>query len=185
MVRSYNTNCSYIKSKNENELLTCRVLTNSGLVIAIYIAPVATKLPEQVDSVRAIVGAGLEGDRYCSGQGTWSHWPGGGRQITLIEEEVLAALEKSPGLTGAQARRNIVTSGVRLDELIGFEFRVGEVVLTGLRQCEPCAHLENLTSRGVAAALEGRGGLRADIVRGGVIRPGDKIVVSDKVAALV
>ena len=149
--------------------------TNSPRVSAIYITPVAEGLPQPVNTVRAIAGEGLEGDRYCSGQGTWSHWPGGGRQVTLIEEEVLAVLEESLGITGAQARRNIVTQGVRLNDLVGLDFRVGEVVMKGVRLCEPCAHLETLSVRGAASLLDRCGGLRADILQGGIISVGDNL----------
>lgn len=150
--------------------------SSSAEVKAIYLSPVATKLPALVKQVTAVSGEGLKGDRYCTGQGTWSHWPGGGRQVTLIETEVVTEVEQSHGVSAAQMRRNIVVQGLRLNQLVGFEFRVGEVVLAGVRLCEPCAHLERLTTQGVMAVLEGRGGLRADIVEGGVIRQGDRIV---------
>jgi MOSC domain-containing protein YiiM len=145
----------------------------TACVSAIYISPVATRLPEPISEVRAVSGAGLEGDRYCSGEGTWSHWPGGGRQITLIESEVVAALEQSIGISAAQTRRNIVTRGVRLNDLVGLDFTIGEVLMRGVRLCEPCAHLEKLTVRGAALALDNCGGLRADILRGGIIRLGN------------
>ena len=79
---------------------------NSSRVSAIYITPVAEGLPQPVDTIRAIVGEGLEGDRYCTGQGTWSHWPGGGRQVTLIEAEVVSVLEESLGITGAKTTKS-------------------------------------------------------------------------------
>ncbi|OUS12501.1 hypothetical protein A9Q89_06360 [Gammaproteobacteria bacterium 53_120_T64] len=123
--------------------------------------------------VTALVGRGLEGDRYCYRRGSFSHWPGQGRDVTLIEAEVLAALAASCAITGAQARRNIVTRGLEMNALVGRFLRLGEVVLYGVRRCEPCPHLEQLTRPGVMAALVGRGGLRADIVEGGVIRVGD------------
>lgn len=169
-------------------------ITKAAHVSAIYISPVATQLPEAVDQVRAIAGAGLEGDRYCaessadadvdgdgdssdgaSGRGTWSRWPGGGRQVTLIEAEVLAELEATLGVTGAETRRNIVTSGVKLNDLVGVDFTVGEVMMRGVRLCEPCAHIEKLTVRGVALALDNCGGLRADILQGGIVFKGDKL----------
>ena len=150
-------------------------MTDSARVEAIFITPVAGTLPNSVEAVRAIAGEGLEGDRYCTGEGTWSHWPGGGRQVTLIEAEVLAVLEESLGITGAQARRNIVTQGVRLNDLVGLDFKIGAVVMAGIRLCEPCTHLEKLTVRGAASFLDGCGGLRADILLGGTIHTGDKL----------
>jgi MOSC domain-containing protein YiiM len=127
--------------------------------------------------VRAIAGTGLQGDRYSSGEGTWSQWPGDGRQVTLIESEVIVELEQSMAINAAQMRRNIVTYGAKLNELIGIEFTIGEVVFKGVRQCEPCSHIEKLTVRGLAAALDNRGGLRADILVGGCLRVGDNLVL--------
>ena len=69
-----------------------------------------------------------------------------------------------------------MTEGVDLDALIGKTFAVGDVVLVGVRDCPPCAYLEGLTRPGVRAALEGRGGLRAEVVRDGIVRVGDEIV---------
>lgn len=149
----------------------------TACVATIYTCPVAAGLPVMVSKVRAVAGAGLVGDRYYEGQGTWSHWPGGGRQVTLIEEEVIASLEHvlATVVTGAQTRRNIVTRNVRLNDWVGFDFAIGEVVMRGVRLCEPCAHLEQHSHRGIAAALQRRGGLRADILRGGVIHQGDRL----------
>ncbi len=154
-------------------------ITDLACVTMIYVTPTAASLPESVNVVRAITGKGLEGDRYCSGQGSWSHWPGNGRQITLIESEVIGELEQLLGISGAQIRRNIVTRGARLNDLVGIDFTIGEVLLKGVRLCEPCAHLEQLTVRGLAAALNNKGGLRADIIRGGIIRQGDALRLVD------
>ncbi len=149
----------------------------TACVAAIYISPLAAGLPVLVSEVSAVAGAGLVGDRYYEGQGTWSHWPGGGRQVTLIEEEVIASLRQAlmAPVTGAQTRRNIVTRHVELNAWVGLDFAVGEVVMRGVRLCEPCAHLEQHSHRGIAAALQHRGGLRADILHGGVIRQGDML----------
>jgi MOSC domain-containing protein YiiM len=129
----------------------------------------------QVDSVRAVAGKGLEGDRYANGAGTYSGQPGTGRQVTLIEAEAIESLarEYDVELDPAESRRNIVTRGLPLNHLVGREFRVGEVTLRGMRLCEPCGHLEKLTRPGVRRGLVHRGGLRADIVDGGVIHVAD------------
>jgi MOSC domain-containing protein YiiM len=97
--------------------------------------------------------------------------------VTLVEAEALEAVLAETGidLTGGRARRNLVTRGVRLADLNGRTFRVGEVVLRGTRLCAPCEFLERLTEPGVFAALKGRGGLRAEILQGGLIRAGDSI----------
>jgi MOSC domain-containing protein YiiM len=97
--------------------------------------------------------------------------------VTLIESEALDAVRREYGveISAAESRRNILTEGVALNHLVGREFRIGEVRLRGVRLCEPCNHLEGLTRPGVREALVHRGGLRADVLTDGVIRPGDRV----------
>ena len=130
-----------------------------------------------VAEVGAVPGRGLEGDRYSEGSGTWSNHPGPGKEVTLIEIEAIEAMKREAeiDLAPQSARRNLVTRGVPLNHLVGLEFRVGEVVLRGIRLCEPCSYLEGITQQGIKAALAHRGGLRAVIVRGGVVRTGDTV----------
>ena len=69
-----------------------------------------------------------------------------------------------------------MTRGIRLNELVGKRFRVGDVECLGQRLCEPCRHLERLTEDGMLRALAGRGGLRADVVSGGEVAVADPLV---------
>ncbi|MDO8612924.1 MAG: MOSC domain-containing protein [Dehalococcoidia bacterium] len=150
-----------------------------GSVHSIHIAAMASEPTVPVEEVSAVAGQGLEGDRYFTGDGTYSKTPGSGRQVTLIEYETIEALERDyqTRIEPGQARRNIVTRGVALNHLVGREFSAGEVVLRGLRLNEPCNHLAGLTDEKVKQGLVHRGGLRADIVSGGVIRVGDEVRV--------
>ena len=150
----------------------------SGHIAFIQIAPAASEGLVSIGEVEVVAGKGLVGDRYFKGIGTYSNKPGGGREITLIERESLDAMKRDLKieLGPIQSRRNIVTIGAPLNHLVGRQFRLGrDVVLQGVRLCEPCEHLESLTSRGVNDGLVHRGGLRADIVRGGKIKVGDAI----------
>ncbi len=148
-----------------------------GTVISIHIAAVAGAPAWSVDKVRAVAGKGLEGDRYFHGVGTYSNNPGLGREVTLIEVEAIEGLKRDSGVEIAleDSRRNIVTRGIPLNQLVGRDFRVGEVALRGIRLCEPCSHLEKLTQKGVQSGLIHRGGLRADILTGGMICIGDTV----------
>jgi MOSC domain-containing protein YiiM len=130
-----------------------------------------------VREARAVEGMGLEGDRYFDGRGHWSNHPGSGRELTLVEIEVIEALKREAeiGLAPEAARRNLVTRGVPLNHLVGRKFRVGEVVLQGVRLCEPCQYLEGITQAGLKAGLTHRGGLRASVVKGGVLHTGDSV----------
>lgn len=153
----------------------------AGRVEAIFIAPQAGAPMRPLEEVRAIAGHGLEGDRYALGQGTFSIDGGRGNELTLIAGEVLDALALPDGrpLSGAEARRNVVTRGLDLNPLVGRRFRIGELELIGRRRCEPCAHLQRLTRPGVLRALVHRGGLRADLLNTGTLRVGDAIAASE------
>jgi len=121
-----------------------------------------------VDSVTALAGKGLVGDRHFS-EDAW------GMALTLIQAEALADV----GLSGAPSRRQVVVRGVGLNDLVGRRFRVGDVECVGVELCEPCAHLQGLTRPGIIKDLLHRGGLRADILSDGQIRVGDAVVVQD------
>lgn len=151
-----------------------------GKLLAIYITKSAALPMQEVHQVRAQAGAGLEGDRYFSQQGTFSKPDHPDREVTLIEVEAIQALKVEEGieLGPGDARRNLVTQDVPLNHLVGKKFLVGEVLLKGIRLCEPCGHLAKLTRPEVSPALIHRGGLRAQILSGGVIQPGDPITLA-------
>ncbi len=153
---------------------------SQGKVISIHIAAAAAAPIKSVAAVVALAGRGLEGDRYAAKLGTFSKDPGSGRDVTLIESEAIEALKRDyqVELGASESRRNIVTQGISLNHLVDKEFRVGEVVLRGTRLCEPCAHMEKLTIKGALRGLIHRGGLRAEIVKGGTIRVGDSVIVA-------
>jgi hypothetical protein len=143
-----------------------------GRVEAILTAPGAEGPLTRVDRVEAVAGRGLDGDRYFDGRGTFSG-PGHGYELTLVEAEVLDSID----LPWEQARRNIVTRGIALNALVGRRFTVGAVECVGRRLAEPCSHLEQLARPGLLRPLVHRGGLRADILRGGPISAGDRVAV--------
>lgn len=148
-----------------------------GKVVSIHIALTAGAPMKAVNEARAVPGKGLEGDRYFAESGTYSNDPGLGRDVTLIEIEAVEALKRDHGveLFPKDSRRNVVTRGAALNHLVGRDFKVGEVVLRGVRLCEPCSHLEKLSHKGVMRGLIHRGGLRAEILIGGIIRVGDTV----------
>lgn len=146
-----------------------------GRVEAVYIAEESTAETEPVQRVTAVARRGLEGDRHFDKRAR----KGGaaGKDLTLIEAEAIEGLVEDTGieLGIGKARRNVVTRGVRLDDLIGRRFTVGGVECLGVEPNDPCKHLESLTQPGVLRGLVGRGGLRADIVVGGEIAVGDRV----------
>lgn len=144
-----------------------------ALVEAIFVGSHKNKPMGRVDEATARAGLGLEGDRYYRAGGNEPD-----REITLIEAEAIEALNAGGvALDPSESRRNVVTRGVSLNDLIGREFTIGAVRLEGIRPCDPCGHLEKLTRPGVRVGLDHRGGLRARIIKGGSIRVGDSVIV--------
>lgn len=133
---------------------------------------------QAVAEATAVIGKGLEGDRYFRQVGTYSDKPGPHREVTLIALEALEAIRGETGiaLAPAKSRRNVVTRGVPLNDLVGQTFLLGRVRVHGVRLCPPCMHLESLTGLpGVMKALVDRGGLRVQVLTDGPIRVGDPI----------
>jgi MOSC domain-containing protein YiiM len=146
----------------------------SGHVEAIFVASERGELPAPVERVRAHAGCGLEGNRYF--------WEDGdappGRGVTLIAAEAMDAVagEGDVSIEPAATRRNVLTRGIDVNDLVGKRFRIGDVECEGVELCEPCVHLESMTKPGVIKALAHRGGLNADILSDGNITVGDPVV---------
>lgn len=150
-----------------------------GTVEAIFIGGVAQGPMRSVEQAEAEAGVGLEGDRYAAKTGSFSKNETPGRALTLIESEAIDAARRDYGmeLDSGDTRRNVVTRGVALNHLVGKEFAIGSVRLLGIKLNEPCDHLEKVSGRGgIRRALTHRGGLRADILAGGTIKVGDRVV---------
>jgi MOSC domain-containing protein YiiM len=145
-----------------------------GKVEAIFVSPEKGKLPQPVERVRAGAGQGLEGNRY--------YWPNGdapaGRAVTLIAAEAVEAVIAEGDVTvePAATRRNVLTRGIDVNELVGKRFRIGDVECQGVELCEPCTTLQSMTQPGVIKAFVHRCGLNADILSDGEISVGDSVV---------
>jgi MOSC domain-containing protein YiiM len=148
----------------------------TGRVEAIFICAEASAPMQPRAEAQAVPGAGLVGDRYNLGVGFYSDRPrpDGGRELTLISVEMLDDLFATSGirLEPVESRRNLLTSGIGLNELIGRRFAIGDVLCEGIDYCTPCEHLVELTGKPVLKPLVDRGGLRARIITGGTITVG-------------
>src|SRR5437879_39610 len=131
-----------------------------GHVEGIYLAPESEAPTAPVERVLVVAGRGAEGDRKYRPDGEPPAEPGTGRDLTLIEAEAVEALAAETGIVlgPGEARRNVVTRGVDLNDLVGKPFRVGAVRCVGVEPCHPCRHMERLTKPGVLRGLAGRGG---------------------------
>ena len=147
-----------------------------GQVEAIFVTSEHGELPVPVERVQAHAGRGLEGNRY--------YWAAGdappGRAVTLVAAEAMDAVasEGEVSIEPAATRRNVLTRGIDVNELVGKRFRIGDVECEGVELCEPCAHLESMTQPGAIKALVHRAGLNADILNDGEIRVGDRVALA-------
>ncbi len=150
-----------------------------GQVVSIFITPEAAGEMVSVPQVRAFADRGLEGDRFL--RDSWAALNRPDKAVSLIEAETLeiAAAELGVDSLAQMSRRNIVTRGIALVELLDREFNVGSVRLRGLRLFEPCGHLVKLSGiPGIFKALEHRSGLKAAIVSDGMVRVDDPVALA-------
>ena len=132
-----------------------------------------------VAEVDAVPISGLIGDRYVGGSGK--------RAITLIQAEhlpAIAALSGHAQVDPALLRRNLVIAGIPLIALRERRFRIGDVLLEGTGECDPCSRMEAALGPGGYNAMRGHGGLTARVIEGGCLRLGDSVMVERDAQAL-
>jgi len=147
------------------------------MIEALFIAKEFKAAQEQVESIELVQDKGIVGDRNFD----QANWPG--QNLTLIEREEIEAFNETfqQNISLSDTRRNIITKGVRLNELVGKVFQIGDVKLKGVELCEPCATLggalenETIKSADVIKAFVHKGGLRADVLSDGCIEVGMSI----------
>jgi MOSC domain-containing protein YiiM len=148
----------------------------TGKVVGIYISPERGRPTMSVEQIYVMPGKGIRGDRYFRQTEKGEIHSKSGQEITLIEMEAIESLvSEGIQVTPSETRRNIITVGVPLNDLVGWSFMVGDVQLKGVRLCEPCNYLANLTDPRILPALAHRGGLRAEIITEGSIHLNDSI----------
>lgn len=150
-----------------------------GTVEGIYVAPESGSAMEAVEAVEAVADRGLRGDRYFHERGLYDRRDDlpASTDVTLIEREAIDAAQRDgTELRPRDTRRNVLTSGVPLNDLVDREFHVGDATLVGVRPCDPCGYMESLAdATGAVDALVDRGGLNANVVDTGAIAVGDAI----------
>jgi MOSC domain-containing protein YiiM len=146
----------------------------SGKIVKLLISKDPKSAMLKVNQIVLEAGKGIFGDRYYNQEGTFSNKgkiePD--RDVTLIEIEKIDALnnEHNLDITAEDLRRNIVVSNCDLNSLVDKEFQIGEVVLKGLRLCEPCKYLsDKLNEKKVLSEMVHKAGLRAQIIKSGSI----------------
>ena len=141
-------------------------------VFKLGISKYNNKKIEEVNIIQVIANKGVVGDRhfkdfndpYC--------------QLSLIESENINFYNIKYGLNipYVNFRRNIVTKGIRLNELVNKKFNIGNVKVEGIDLCRPCSHLtEMLNQKNILKEFTRKGGLRCQILSSSNIRVGDLI----------
>jgi MOSC domain-containing protein YiiM len=151
----------------------------TGHITHIFIAPSRHAEQIAVDFVQVKIGKGIVGDRFYGLKQKGIY-----RNLTLIESEVIEEFNRNFGLSIDinTTRRNLVTNGIRLNELVGKTFKIGDISCRGIELCEPCGILArqlqpcSLSKADIIATFTGKGGLRAEVLSDGVVRLGDIIV---------
>jgi len=147
----------------------------TAIIKQIYIAKTSGAAPQAISSAQLIAGQGIQGDRYFRCSSDTKNDPS--TEITLIEQEQIDQFntQHKRQYNYGDFRRNIITYGMPLNSLLGKTFFLGSVQLKGIMLCEPCAYLAKTLDPLVLPHLLNKGGLRAQILSNGVIKPGETI----------
>ena len=129
---------------------------------------------KNVNMIEVMANKGIVGDRHFHDSNDAYN------QLSLIESENIDEYNIRFGLDipYIDFRRNVVTKGIRLNDLIGKKLKVGNVELEGIELCRPCRHLtEMLDQKNILKEFMRKGGLRCQILSSSKINVGDKIQV--------
>ena len=143
-------------------------------VIKLGITNSNNKKIKEVESIEVLANKGVVGDRH------FSDYNDPFCQLTLIESENIDFYNLKYGLNipYVEFRRNIVTEGIRLNELIGKKLRIGNAEVEAVDLCRPCRHLtEILCQDNILKEFLRKGGLRCQILTSSIIKIGDEIII--------
>jgi MOSC domain-containing protein YiiM len=153
-------------------------MAQNGIVAGIFICEKPGDPMREIDEVLALTGRGLQGDRYCTGEGSWNKKTGiGNRQVTIMNSRFL----KGANFAAADTRRNIFTRETEVPWLIGREFQIGDSVMRGVKYCDPCERPSKLS--GVPDFKEtfvDCGCIIAEVLQDGIIKRGSIIIPPPK-----
>ena len=131
---------------------------------------------KEVNSIEVLANKGIVGDRH------FNDFNDPYNQLSLIESENIDEYNIKFGLDipYINFRRNIITKGIQLNDLIGKKLQIGNVELEGVELCRPCRHLtEMLNQKNILKEFMRKGGLRCQILSSSKISTGDKINLLD------
>ena len=148
---------------------------------AILIGEKAKEPLHSVESVEAVKGRGLRGDRYFYGRGTFNKTQLAQhvREVSILSYEALEACNSriESSLNFPDLRRNLVIEHFDAGLLEGKEFQIGSAIFRIVRTCPPCRYLSRLLGEDMMTGLKYIGGYRASIVQSGILHVGDEITL--------
>ena len=149
-----------------------------GIIKSIYIADSSASDMYEVENAQLENNKGIVGDRYHKRIGKWSEKKyNPDYNLTLIEMENITQFHiQGINLKPGEFRRNIITQSIKLNELADKTFLLGNILCQGIRLCEPCHYLEEITDTKLVKTMLRKGGLRAQILANGKIFCGDRII---------
>ena len=147
----------------------------------IYIGDKSRSRVTRIERAMLVANKGIVGDRYHS-RSMQAEGVSPVKNISLISREVLDTFlaNNDADIDYGDFRRNIITSGIDLNSLIGAQFLIGNVLCTGTELCEPCKFLAATVHTAVLPELINRGGLRATVLSDGEILTGSEIKLVDE-----
>ena len=147
-----------------------------SIVFKLGIAKDNNKEIIEVDSIEVIANKGVVGDRH------FDNYNDPYNQLTLIEAENIDYYNTRYNLNipYKDFRRNIITRGIELNNLIGKKIKIGNAEVEGVDLCRPCRHLtEVLDQNNILKEFLRRGGLRCQILNSSKINVGDLITIQN------
>ena len=129
---------------------------------------------EEVETIEVLANKGVVGDRH------FNNYNDPYCQLSLIEAENIDEYNLKFGLNipYLDFRRNIITKGIKLNDLVGKKLSIGNVEVEGIDLCRPCRHLtEMLDQENILKEFLRKGGLRCQILSSSKIKVGDTIKV--------
>lgn len=145
-----------------------------GHVVSIHLVSQRDGPAAALDIAQFVADYGLSGD-FRSRKGR-------GRQITIVEAEVLEHVAARLGIDAVPAgasRRQVVVRGVDLNATLGKRLRLGDVLVSVEAPCDPCSNMEAKIGPGARQAMHDRGGVCGRVLEGGAIRPDDLVIVEE------
>jgi len=166
------------------ELLGWRQAQSVGELQAIFVSVAAGQPMKSLLQAEAVTEAGLQGDRYCSGDGFWRATDA--CQVTMMTTQQLGRVTRRAdqalraALAAGSHRRNLLIDGLSESQLRGRRFRIGAAVFRYSKPRPPCGYIDQVAGSGIGKALGRDSGACIEVIEGGVLAVGDRVELLER-----